>query len=975
MNKSLLLSSVIIFGLVLTAGLMAASFHYLIGIQQLSFESQSKYLADKFNTHIEDVKAEVKGLATVFYAMDRIESNSLQISSEYTFTQHPSISKTIYAPMVTDAQRLEFEATQQEEGFISFFIHDFNHGMLKAEKHLSYLPITQVEPFDVDNASLLGLDISGQTSFIHALNYATRTGEDVALVASLGEFKPQLWLFKAIYTGYSGRSDPYFADHSREMINGMVGIAADIKQFIDISNLPDHIAVHLTVQHNPDKKNSLTLFQSDPQQSMHAMALAKESNGSVSSMHASGISFDQVFTFALHQQQVVLHISRHISWFDQIFILFFLSGVLGIAFTSILIISTRALLESERRNAAVLNTAMDAIISMDEHGIVQEFNPAAERIFGYSSTEALGSNLADLIIPEQSREQYKLGFARYLKTGKSTMLGEFLELNCLRRNGDSFPAEINVVEVISGKHRLFTSFLRDISIRKKALADLAQLATVVEQSYNAILITDTDGIIQYVNPAFEKLSGFSAKEAIGQTPNIIKSDQHDKKYFSKMWQVISAHKNWTGSFINKAKDGHIYHVEQTIFPIYVDQQHAGYTSVQMDVTERDQLQEQSEHTQRLESLGVLAGGIAHDFNNLLTAIMGNTGLANKTLSNDHPALKYLGNVQNASESAAALCQQMLAYSGKGQFIIQPLNLSESIVEMMQILKSSIAKRVNLDIQLDHHLAAIEADAGQIKQVIMNLVINASEAIGDHIGRVQVKTLQRHLSQNDIVALLGSDHMQAGNFIILQIIDDGCGMDEATRKKIFDPFFTTKFTGRGLGMSAILGIVRGHQGGLKVSSKIGTGTQFDVYFPASDQLVTPQIQELVSNTDDVISIQSTVLVVDDEAMLREIAESILQEMGIKVLLAEDGVQALQILQRHQTEIDVVMLDMTMPKMGGEECYRQLRTFAPDLDVIICSGFAETEVRMHFVAANHIDFLQKPYRPENLDEKIRTVLSKG
>jgi len=953
-----LLSAVIAFGLVLTAALMFISFHYLVKAQQDLFDKQSSHLLDKLRSNIEDTRDEIIGLATAFYALETIHPDSLQANSEYSLKQHQQISKTIYAPLVTAAQRQKFETEQRDEGFISFSIQTYKDSKIKlADKKASYLPITQVEPFDVDNVSLLGLDLSAVEGFKDYISDAIKTGEEVALIAALGTEGKGLWLFKAIYTGFTGRSDPYFIHHSMEMVNGMIAIKADPSKLINKEALSGPFSVRLLVQNRDKRSGSTVLFQSGPEETVSTW---------------SGLSFSQEFVLPLKDQDIVLHTSYQLSWFDRLFLLFFFSGFIGLGFTSLLAYAMRNVQESERRNSAILGSAMDAIISIDEHAIIKEFNPAAERIFGHQSHDVIGSNIVDVIIPEHQRQQLKLGLAHYLKTGEQHVLDKQLDITVLRSNGDAFPVELNIVEVLAGKHRLFTAFLRDISVRKQAQDELGRLATVVEQSFNAIIITDTKGIIQYVNPAFERLSGYHAKEVLGQRPSVVKSGEHAEQYYAGMWQTIASGNSWTGSFINRAKDGHMYHVEQTIFPLHVRDEHVGYTSVQQDVTERDRLQEQSEHTQRLESLGVLAGGIAHDFNNLLTAIMGNAVLAQNQLPDASPAHKNLHNIQQASESAATLCQQMLAYSGKGHFIIRPLNISSTIADIVQLLESSIAKLAKLDVQLDYSLPAINADEGQIKQVIMNLVINASEAIGETPGNIEVKTSRICLDKMAISTLLGAEGMLAGDYIHLQVCDDGCGMSEDIRKKIFDPFFTTKFTGRGLGMSAILGIIRGHHGGLKVSSTLAVGTQFDVYFPVSEHLPR-QKEEPPAKEQDTMQSAGTVLIIDDEETVRELAMMILQDTGLKVMTAVDGVEGLEVLQKHQASINLVLLDMTMPRMGGEEFYKQMRMFSPNLNVIISSGYAEQEIRGRFDKSARIDFVQKPYHPEKLIEKVKALLS--
>ena len=958
LNNRALLVIAALFGLVLTLGVMTAAFQHLMKMQQRDFDTQQALIAASVRSGMDIAGDDLSDLATAFYAANQVDPDSLSTHAGAIFARHSSIRRVIYASIVRDEQRRHFEAGKRDAGFISFRIRAFRHGQFyPVGQHPVYLPVTQVEPFDVDSASLLGLDLLAGEHLKACMDEAIRSGDEASVVTALADETPGLWLFRAIYAGFSGQSDPYFASHSQEMVNAMVGIRADIARFIKPAELPADMYIQLDVQ----------------QQGSAAVVQTVLRHGSMApASWWAGLHFSGRVVFPLKQQQLVLHASRTLSWSAAAFLPFYGSAVGGLFLTLLLVWMLRARLQSEQRNRAILDSAMDAIINIDETGLVQEFNASAERIFGYTAAEAIGQNIAGLIIPEQYRQRHHDGMARYLSSGEEHVLGVQLEMRALRKGGEEFPVELNIVEVMGGKQRFFTAFLRDISSRKEAEEQSSRLATVVEQSFNAIIITDTDGIIRYVNPAFEKLSGYSTAAVIGQSPNIVKSGKHSKQYYQEMWQSIRAGKTWSGQFVNRARDGHLYHVEQTIFPLYVAGELVGYTAVQQDVTERDQLQEQSEHTQRLESLGVLAGGIAHDFNNLLTAIMGNAALAEHKLPDENPAAEHLRNIMQASESAATLCQQMLAYSGKGQFIVKPMNLSSTISEIVQLLESSIAKLVRLDVHLDYSLPAIDADESQMKQVIMNLVINASEAMADQAGWIEVSTSQEHLSMQDIAALLGAEHMQGGEYILLRVRDSGCGMDEDTRKKIFDPFFTTKFTGRGLGMSAILGIIRGHRGGLKVTSSVGEGSCFDVYFPVSGQRAVdtaPHAQPLLQAE----ALQATVLVVDDEAAVRELASMILQDMGLQVLLAEDGVQGLELVREQLGSIDLILLDMTMPRMGGEVFYKQLRQLTAELPVIISSGYAEEDIRSRFDAGVHIDFVQKPYHPAGLVARVSAMLS--
>jgi len=388
--------------------------------------------------------------------------------------------------------------------------------------------------------------------------------------------------------------------------------------------------------------------------------------------------------------------------------------------------------------------------------------------------------------------------------------------------------------------------------------------------------------------------------------------------------------------------------------------------------ERERMQRQLEHTQRLESLGVLAGGIAHDFNNLLTAILGNASLARMKV-NDEAVTRHLLHIEDSSQRAAELCQQMLAYSGKARFEIKPINFSQMIQNISELLQVSISKNVELRLQLEEELPEVEADAAQWQQVVMNLIINASDAIGDEHGMISLHT---GVMQADAAYLQGghvADGVQPGTFVFLEVEDTGCGMDKETQEKLFDPFFTTKFTGRGLGMSAVLGIVYGHHGAISVYSEFGKGTRFRVLLPMLDVSVSDQAGERPEDNVDDWRSSGTVLVVDDEETIREIAVTILTDVGFNTLTAADGEEAVEAYRRHQREIVAVLLDMTMPNMDGKACMEELRQINQDVVVLLSSGYSEYDVAGRFADQNLSGFIQKPYTQTALRAKMRQVLS--
>jgi PAS domain S-box-containing protein len=395
----------------------------------------------------------------------------------------------------------------------------------------------------------------------------------------------------------------------------------------------------------------------------------------------------------------------------------------------------------------------------------------------------------------------------------------------------------------------------------------------------------------------------------------------------------------------------------------------GGVAIVTDITERKLMDQQLRHSQKLESIGLLAGGVAHDFNNLLMGILGNASLALDSLQNAEKTGELLRDVMRASERAANLTKQLLAYAGKGRFIIKPVDLSSLIQELVPLIQSSIPRKVRLSLGLDHDLPAIQGDKTQLEQIVMNLIINAGEAIQDDAGSVTVTTGMRRVGVEELGAFL-TEHKEEGNYVALQVRDTGSGMDEETLKRIFDPFFSTKFLGRGLGLSAALGIIRGHKGAIKVTSAPGQGTLFEVLFPAGAEVRVrparpPEEAALVAG-------HGTILVVDDEDFVRSFLHQVLTRAGYEVLLAENGEETLSVFSRNQSRISLVLLDLVMPVMSGEEALPHLLAMQPGVRVIVSSGQDEEECMRKLREPRVAGFLQKPYTPSVLTAKVQEVL---
>ena len=398
----------------------------------------------------------------------------------------------------------------------------------------------------------------------------------------------------------------------------------------------------------------------------------------------------------------------------------------------------------------------------------------------------------------------------------------------------------------------------------------------------------------------------------------------------------------------------------------------------MDITARKQaeadrqrVERKLQETQKLESLGVLAGGIAHDFNNLLTGVLGNASLARLEVSATSPLLPCLDQIEEAAMRAAELCKQMLAYAGRGRFVIQDLDLSTLVAETTHLLKSSIARGVDLRFDLAEGLPAVSADATQLRQIVMNLVINASEAIGTGSGIVSIATGHGRAERVWTDGTLAAPDLPEGDCVFLEVSDNGSGMTPETVAKIFDPFFTTKFTGRGLGLAAVLGIVRGHRGALKVSSEAGRGTTFQILLPCAGGRVPPPPP--VPGETAAWRGAGTVLVVDDEATVRLAAARMLASIGFRVLTAESGREAVERFRAEGENIRAVLLDLTMPQLDGEGTFRALRALRPDVRVLLMSGFNEQDAIGRFIGEGPAGFLQKPFDTESLRARLQEILA--
>jgi len=634
--------------------------------------------------------------------------------------------------------------------------------------------------------------------------------------------------------------------------------------------------------------------------------------------------------------------------------------------------AAEALRESEARKRAILESALDCIVTMDHAGVVVDWNPAAERTFGFMRAEAIGKEMADLIIPPRFREQHRRGLAHYHATGQGPVLGNRLELSAITADGSEFPVELAITRIELEGSPMFTGYIRDISERKRAEADLREseerYRDLVENAHDIIYSHDLEGNYTSINRAGERITGYTHKESLALNLAATVAPEDLPKAREMLRRKIAGEKVTAYEMEIIAKDGHRVAVEANTKLVYQNGVPVGVQGIARDVTERKQLEEQLRQSQKMEAIGQLAGGVAHDFNNLLTAINGYASLALQRLEEGHPIKSYLEEVKKAGDRAANLTRQLLAFGRKQ--ILQPvaINLNGVVSDMNKMLRRLIGEDIVLTAKLDSDVGKVMADPGQVEQVLVNLIVNARDAM-PRGGNLTIETENVELGEE-----YGSKHLDvaSGKYVLLAVSDTGEGMTEEVRRRIFEPFFTTKEKGKGtgLGLSTVYGIVKQSGGNIWVYSELGKGTTFKVYLPQ----VAAQIPEPAEKVVEVAPRggSETILLVEDEEVVRGLARRILEQAGYSVVEASKGDEALRFCEERAAEVDLLLTDVVMPEMSGKELADRLKSQNPELKMMFMSGYTDESIVHHGVLDSSVEFIQKPFTPASLIRKVRDVL---
>jgi two-component system cell cycle sensor histidine kinase/response regulator CckA len=617
--------------------------------------------------------------------------------------------------------------------------------------------------------------------------------------------------------------------------------------------------------------------------------------------------------------------------------------------------------------ATLIEASPLAIVTFDPDGVVTMWNPAAERIFGWSENEALGSRLP--FVPAEKQEEF-------LALRRRALLGEvFTEPELHRRCADGSPIVVSVstspLRRPDGTIYGIMSILMDVTERKAAEESQARLTMAVEQAGESIVVTDTRGTIQYVNPAFERITGYDRMEVIGQNPRILKSGRQDPEFYKVLWQILCRGEVWRGTFFNRRKDGTLYEEDAVISPVRDPSGRVvNYVAVKRDVTDVRRMEEQLRQSQKMEAVGRLAGGVAHDFNNLLTAISGYSDLLLHRLPEYSTLRRDVEEIRKAGDRAAALTHQLLAFSRRQ--VLQPkvLDLNAVVTNMGQMLRRLVGEDIALSTDLSPSLSRVNVDPGQIEQVIVNLALNARDAMPDG-GRITIASADAELSHAYAAA---HPEVRPGPHVLLSVADTGHGMDDETQAHLFEPFFTTKDRGKGtgLGLATVYGIVQQSGGHIRVNSAADRGTTFLIYLPRVEAAEDGEQGAVPSPLLRPSPGTETVLLAEDEEGVRRFAREILTGNGYKVLEAGNGREALLLSEAHRGEIHLLLTDVVMPKMSGRELTERIRPLRPDLRILYMSGYIDDALLRRDVLEDGASFLQKPFTSEALARKVREVL---
>ena len=626
--------------------------------------------------------------------------------------------------------------------------------------------------------------------------------------------------------------------------------------------------------------------------------------------------------------------------------------------------------ESDERYRTILENIIDAYYEVDFAGDLTFFNDSLLKMTGLTKDELIGLNYTEYMDEKTAKKIYEI-FQKVYDTGEPIKRVEYEILKGRDGSKRCVESSVSLIRDSTDQPIGFRGIMRDVTERKQIEAELTQtrnfLQNILDSSIDGITTTDLSGEIKYTSPMVKDMIGYSPKAVNGKKVyefygNGIEDAKKIMKELSEKGEVRNHEMN-----LIRSDGGLIEIIVSATFLKDEKGEPVGILGVYKDITEKNILEAQLEHAQRMEAIGTLAGGIAHNFNNMLMAIIGNTSLMLLETDCEHPNFKRLKNIEKQVQSGSNLTSQLLGYAREGRYKITPISLNRWVKETAFTFGMT-RKEIRFHLDLAESLYGIKADQGQIEQVLLNLYVNAADAMPGG-GDLFLKTV--NLTHK---GMRGRPYRaKTGNYILLTVRDTGVGMDKKTTERIFDPFFTTKglARGTGLGLASVYGIIKGHGGYIDVDSEEGHGTTFSIYLPATEKEIKEENESL---TSEILKGKETVLFVDDEEMVIDAGEQMLITLGYEVLLAGSGQEALDIYKKNQEDIDIVLLDMVLPGMGGGETFDRMREINPGVKVLLSSGYSLDGEAKDILERGCDAFIQKPFNMEGLSQNIRKTLDK-
>jgi len=623
------------------------------------------------------------------------------------------------------------------------------------------------------------------------------------------------------------------------------------------------------------------------------------------------------------------------------------------------------LFDSREQYRLLMENSSDAILLYDEKSQkVIEANPKAAELTGRPIEQLVGLKQHELHPPEEYALHKQL--FRSLMEGNPDIFAT--DVTLLHQSGTRIPVQISASRTTIKGRTIIQRIYHDMRKRVKDEEQRRLLATAIEQAVESVVITDIHGKVEYVNPSFERITGYTKKESIGKKPSILKSGKMEDYYYKLLWDTISAGREWRGKMINKKKDGSLFTEELSITPVKDSRgKISHYVAVKRDITRQDKLKKSMRQTQKMQAIGTLAGGIAHDFNNILTAILGFAELSALQCGDNATLKNNISEIITASERAGQLIKQILTFSRQTEKNISPLRIDLIVKEALRLLRASLPSNIELAMDIRSN-KMVRADPTQIHQVVMNLCMNSFQALEDENGWIRVT-----LDSVDIVPHEGIElgNLPAGQYVVLKVEDNGHGIAREHVNRIFEPYFTTKEKdeGTGFGLSVVHGIVQDHRGAIKVESTPGKGSTFTVYLPAVKSMdSSSSIENIELKKGD-----GRILLVDDEQQIVDYEVQVLENAGYITYSTTSSIDAVKIFNQHKKRLDLIITDMAMPEMTGLQLFKEIRKSSrKEIPVILCSGYSEYVSAKSSVALGLNGYLAKPFTAEQLIDEVQRIL---